>query len=123
MYLRTSVAVLLIIVLIFQSCVAYQKTMVRMEEAENMGRSKAITVHGTKVVLKNIEYIDGAYYGENFKKQKTLLDSAQISAIYLKDVKKSKRQSLAIIGVIATPILFIGIQYLIFLLGDGHDHM
>ncbi|MEN8251395.1 MAG: hypothetical protein ABFS32_20870 [Bacteroidota bacterium] len=97
--------------------------MVRMEEAENMGRSKAITVHGTKVVLKNIEYIDGAYYGENFKKQKTLLDSAQISAIYLKDVKKSKRQSLAIIGVIATPILFIGIQYLIFLLGDGHDHM
>ena len=94
-----------------------------MEEAENMGRSKAITTLQTKIVFKNIEYIDGSYYGENFKKQKILIDSAQISAIYLKDVKKSKRQSIATVIVIAVPIVFIGIQFIIFALGDGHDHM
>jgi PBP1b-binding outer membrane lipoprotein LpoB len=58
------VSILLIFVLMLQSCAVYQKTAVSLDEAAASKRKVLITkTDGAKLKLKKVEQIDGKYYG------------------------------------------------------------
>lgn len=58
------VSILLIFVLMLQSCAVYQKTAVSLDEAAASKRKVLITkTDGVKLKLKKVEQIDGKYYG------------------------------------------------------------
>ena len=95
---------LLIILMLFQSCVAYHKSSIPISDAQDRGKVKVVTKRGTNYEFKNIEYKDDAYYG-NTKDDIVLIDTASISAIYLKNVKKSNWQTI-ILSVSVGLVLF-----------------
>ncbi|MBG6109441.1 hypothetical protein IWX84_000296 [Flavobacterium sp. CG_9.10] len=58
------VCVLLIFVLLMQSCAIYQKTSVSLDDAVASNRKVLITkTDGAKLKLKRVELTDGKYYG------------------------------------------------------------
>lgn len=58
------VCVLLIFVMMLQSCAVYQKTSVSLDEAASADRKVLVVkTDNTKLKFKKIEQIDGVYYG------------------------------------------------------------
>ena len=111
---------MLLAVILLQSCVAYQKTPVSLKEAENMGKAKVVfTSDSTKKWLtseqilypKNIISKEDAYFIEKGK-HSVPLDTAAVQSVYLKDVKKSKRQTIA---AIILPVVLIPVGFILFL--------
>lgn len=90
--------------LLFQSCVAYQKTSVSLNEAHDRGKVKVSTFIGEDIKCKNINMQDDIYYGLSGKNE-IKLSPDQIKAIYLKDIKKSKTQTIILIS----PIIILGV--------------
>ena len=92
--MKKSVSILLLVSLLFQSCVVYQKTSVSFNEAIDNGNVKVVDALGTHK-YKSIELSDSIYYGFskdiNNDEKKTPIDTAAITAVYLKDIKKSKK--------------------------------
>lgn len=93
--------------MLFQNCVAYQNTAIPINEAQNRGKTKIVNNIGTKYMFNNIEFVDGAYYGYNGN-ETLLIDTSTISAIYLKDLKKSTRQSIILGVCIGVGVLILG---------------
>ena len=58
--------------LLLQSCVAYQKTSVSLQEAAYEGKVRLIGTGGNVYEMRNIEMQDGNYYGF-IGKEKTLI--------------------------------------------------
>ena len=80
-----------------QSCVAYQRSTVSINEAYNKGRVRVTTTQGNKVRFSEILIKDNNYYGLRGTKL-TRLDNGQILAIQLQDMKKSKSQTIGLIA-------------------------
>jgi len=89
---KQSITIVLLVTILLQSCVAYQKTSVSIDEANMTGEVKIMTTKGEKIKLKNIELEEGIYYGFDGKNE-VRLDPDQISSIYLKDHEKSRKQT------------------------------
>ena len=102
-----SIILLLLAALLLQSCIAYQKTPVSLKEAENAGKVKVVTAVDKKLTLKNIKLQGEVYYAEGGKHENMVLDSAQIKAVFLKDLKKSKRRTWITTLGIGIPILLL----------------
>ena len=91
--------------MLLQSCVAYQKTSVSLNEATNRGKVKIVDTHGSAYHLQNVEMKDSIYYA-SIKGKQTILYEAQIASIYLHDKKKS---TWITIIVVATPLLIFSL--------------
>ena len=109
--MKKSISIFLLVIILLQSCVAYQKTSVSLDEATNTGKVKLIDTHGRVYQIINIEMQDSVYYGF-IAKEKTVLYEAQFSGIYLQDKKKSKTQTI-IFTVSMYAILTVGLGLLI----------
>ena len=110
--MKKSISVLLLVIMLLQSCVAYQKTSVSLNEATDRGRVLLIDTHGSAYHLQNIEMEDSIHYGM-IAKEKTIIYEAQFSSIYLQDKKKSKTQKIivlvslgALLGVMGVAVIF-----------------
>jgi len=103
------ISIALLATILLQSCVAYQKTSISLDEAKNKGKVKVMRRTGNYSKFKNIHMEDGVYYG-NINNKEVLLKVSQFSAIYLEDKEKSKKQTIKLaVGIVVT----IGIFFLI----------
>ncbi len=118
------------LLIVFQSCVVYQKTPVSIQKAYNQGKAKISITHTTDVTYnngvvkaaksnadlyyKNIILEDGFYYGI-YENRKIKIDTTAVLAIYLKDIEKSKKSTWQLF-TIGIPVVFIvfGIYFLLF---------
>ena len=94
--IKKTIPYLLLVLMFTQSCVVYQKTPVPIDQAYNKGKVKVVTTPGSKYVFKNIVLEDETYSGIEGK-NKINIDTAQVAAIYLKDIKKSKTRTIILI--------------------------
>ena len=90
--MKKSISIFLLATILLQSCVAYQKTSVSLNEAQNQGKIKVATTYGTLMEFKNIYQKDSIYYGVAGT-QEIRLDTTQVSAVYLQDIQESKKQT------------------------------
>ena len=82
-----SIYVVLIAMILTQSCAVYQKTPVTLSEASfSQTRVKVINTSGDKVSYKKIIAEDSLYYGIAGR-EKVKLTPARINSIYLKEAK------------------------------------
>ena len=108
--MKRQIAIFILVNILLQSCVVYQDTSVSLNDAQNQGRVKVTTTYGNDLTLINIDFRDSVYYGDYGKSQDEIsLDSAQISSIYLQDVRRSKNQTtITIVSlVIGIPLIVI----------------
>ena len=94
---RQTISILLLAIILMQSCVAYQNSTVSIDQAFNKGRVRITTTQGNKVRFSEILIKDNNYYGLRGTKL-TRLDNGQILAIQLQDMKKSKSQTIGLIA-------------------------
>ena len=102
--MKKVISIALLATIMLQSCVVYQNTSVSLNEAQDKGRVKVATTYGTQMEFINMYSKDSLYYGAT-KIQDIRLDTAQISNIYLKDIKKSKTRTILL--AISPAIVFI----------------
>jgi PBP1b-binding outer membrane lipoprotein LpoB len=102
------VCVLLIFVLMLQSCAVYQKTAVSLDEAVTSKRKVLITTtDGAKLKLKKVEQIEGKYFGIvklDSKTEKIILIENDIRTIR---ILNKTATTLSNIGIIAGSTLVI----------------
>ena len=103
------VCVLLIFVLLLQSCASYHKSPVSIEEAVTSNNKVLVfTNNDTKLKLKKIELIDGKYYGisedADRKIKRIPLNESDIKAIRVLDKSAS---TWGTIGIVAGSLLVI----------------
>lgn len=104
--MKKHISIVLLATILLQSCVAYQKTSVSLEQAHNKGNVKMVDMNGHKHRIKNIEMKDSIYYA--FIDEKRIrLHETQISSIYLQDKKKSNTQT-TFFWVTFSAILLVG---------------
>ena len=108
--MKKSIHIGLIAVLFIQSCVVYQKTSVPFDQAIDNGEAKVQNIKGKEAKYKNIKLENNDYYGIKGQKE-VLLDTLLVSNVYLKDIKKSKQQTIVNIGSVGLGIAI----YVIFL--------
>jgi hypothetical protein len=80
----------LLLFILFQSCVVYQKTPVSFEDAINKKKAKLITTNGREIILQNIIKEDSIYYGVLID-QRVPLPPEQIQSIYLEDINRTAK--------------------------------
>lgn len=97
-------------ILVVQSCTVYKKTGVPISLAYDKGEAKVKNLEAKEVKYQNIKLENNAYYGIKGK-QEVILDTLLISNVYLKDIKKSKQQTILNIGSVGLGIAI----YVIFL--------
>ena len=112
--MKKSISIVLLVTILLQSCVAYQKTSVSLNEAhDSKGMVKVTDTRGESFVFNYIELRDSIYYGTN-KEVTIRLETSQITGIYLKDNNKSKTQtvifwiSFSVLLVAGMMALFVG---------------
>ena len=103
------VCVLLIFVVLLQSCAAYHKTPVSIEDAVTSNNKVLVfTNNDAKLKLKKIELIDGKYYGisedADRKIKRIPLNESDIKAIRVLDKSAS---TWGTIGIVAGSLLVI----------------
>ena len=111
---------LLIFIVIGQSCAVYQDLPVSLSEAHNQGKGKLVYKAGDLIKFQNIMQEDSvSYFVLNRERKKNLngeyewsdtrinLDSATISVILLKDIKKSRKKTtlFVVVGIPAAWVL------------------
>ena len=117
---------LVLIVVLFQSCVVYNKTSVPLSKAVGQGKVKITAIDGQLYKFKNIVLYDSVYYGmgrEYISKTtfishegaKTPIDSTKVKSILIKDTRKSKNRT--VIFVLAgIPITYISLGVVVLLI-------
>ena len=100
------ISIVLLATILLQSCVAYQKTSVSINEAFEKGSVKVISTDGGKKKYMNITMEDSIYYGFGTWGW-VRLDTNYISKIYLEDIKKSKKNKSAVIAVTVTVVVLV----------------
>jgi hypothetical protein len=98
--------ILVIASMIFQGCSVYSETSFSIKEAQDQGRVKVVDFANRSFFYDNIELRDSIYYGVN-KKMTSQLRQEQLSGIYLRDTKSSKKATFAAIAVPAGIVYFI----------------
>ena len=123
--MKKSVSILLLAALLFQSCVVYQKTSVSISEATDSGKVMVVDDLGTHK-YKSIELNNGFYYGLNTPDTLTIkmpIYVDKITAIYLKDIKKSKKRTKGLVVGLAfgsVGLVFLGAYIAWVLNGSGY---
>jgi len=123
---KSNAAYLLVILIFMQSCVAYQSAPSTLHNSVDMGPVKIINQAGSVYKFKSVELREGQYIGTGsvYADLKfsitpdgafTALDSTQFNAIYLKDAKRSKRQSVWLGVGITLPVAYLLLGFIIFL--------
>ncbi|MDH5368167.1 MAG: hypothetical protein OEW67_14365 [Cyclobacteriaceae bacterium] len=101
---NTKIVIIIIAVIILQSCSVYNKPSVSIGEATDKGKVKVITNYGSTILFEKIERRDSVYYGfiNNNVKSDSILQifSDDDIAVYTLDAKKSKRRTRILITVI-----------------------
>ena len=97
--MKRQFAIFLLVNILLQSCVVYQKTSVPLESAVEKGKVKLITTTGNKLNFRKIEKVDSIYYG-TLNSIKYHIPPDEVEAIYLIDKKKSKKISLIIVSTV-----------------------
>ena len=89
----TTVAQLLIVLTLLQSCVIYHKNPATLEEAARArNKTKVSNVNGATLKFRYIEYTDGAFFGVNKRfgqSSRTPLTEGEVTEVFLKDTKAS----------------------------------
>ena len=116
--MKKPVSLVLLATILLQSCVAYQKTSVSLNEATNKGKVKLIDANGRVYAALNIEMQDSIYYAL-IKKNKIALVESQYSGIYLEDKKKSKTQTVIFW---ASFVIVVGFGFAL-LLGQAFENL
>ena len=107
-----SISIVLLVTILLQSCVVYQKTSVSLNEAYDRGNVKIKSTNGKNKKYTNIIMEDSIYYGVQDWHNKLPILPASIDSIYLKDKKKSARLIWLIplsVGVGLISLSFIGL--------------
>ena len=102
--MKKSISIVLLATILLQSCVVYQKSPSSIEQAYDKGKVKVVNTVGTNFVFENM-VMDGETYIGLDGKERIKIDTTQVSAIYLKDVKKSKNRT--IFFAISPAIVFV----------------
>lgn len=108
-----NVFILVIVGILSQSCSVYSETTFSIPQACDQGRVKVVDVTKRSFFFDNIERRDSVYYGVS-KKGTTRLQQEQLSGIYLRDTKSSKKATFAAIafpaGIVYVVIGIIDMQ-------------
>ena len=105
--MKKSTSLFLLATILLHSCVAYKNVSVPINEAYEKGNARVVSKLGTKFNFKNIILEDETYLGIKGK-NRIKIDTAQISAIYLKDISKSKRNTILAWSLgIGVPVVFV----------------
>ena len=104
------ISIVLLVTILLQSCVLYQKTPVSISESTNKGKVKIVKTNGEKVALKGMVYDYGTYWGLRkgySKDHRYKIDATQVAEVYLIDKRESRTASiLVVVGiVIAIPLV------------------
>ena len=93
--------------ILLQGCTYYKNVSTTLTDATDKGRVKVITKQNDELVFKKIYIRDSIYYGVRALDH-IQLHPYQISEVYLKDIKKSRKvnwtTTLIIVGI---PIVYI----------------
>jgi ribosomal protein L20A (L18A) len=109
---RLSIYLVLIAIILSQSCAVYQKTPVSLSEASfAQSRVKVINTSGDKISFKKIIAVDSLYYGIAGR-EKIRLAPAQINSIYLIESKSVEGSEIA--NEVIEHIVIEGIVWSIF---------
>jgi len=116
---KTIISIFFLVTILFQSCVVYQKSSVSLDESLNKGKTKIIDKHeirnGLKVIspppkehtFKNIELINGVYYGVSAK-DTIAIDTTVVASVYLRDIKKSNISTIILVAALVPVVVLIG---------------
>ena len=103
---KRTIAYLLTILILSQSCAVYQKTSVPLESAVDKGKVKLISTSGRAHYFAKIEKEDSIYYGRISSDKwsdKLLISPTSVEALYLFDKKESNKLSwvipLSVVGI------------------------
>ena len=117
--MNKSISLFLLVLILSQSCVIYQKNPVSISESTNKGKVKIVRTNGEKVALKSLEYdfLNGTYWGLRkgySKDHRYKIDPTQVTEVYLIDKRDSRTASiiLAIGIVISIPLTLLILFYL-----------
>ena len=109
---KLSIYLVLIAIILSQSCAVYQKTPVSLSEASfAQSRVKVINTSGDKISFKKIIAVDSLYYGIAGR-EKIRLAPAQINSIYLIESKSVEGSEIA--NEVIEHIVIEGIVWSIF---------
>ena len=108
-----SIAKVLAILILFQSCVTvYKSGPLTLEEANDRHiKTKVVTKSGEKLKFKNIEFKNGIYYGVKKKKRQIIMIPLDQEAI--REIKIKNRTLSTIANI---PLVFV---YFITVVGAG----
>ncbi len=110
--MKKAISLFLLVLILSQSCVIYQKTPVSISESTNKGKVKIVKTNGEKVALKGMVYDNGTYWGLRkgySKDHEYKIDPAQVAEVYVIDKRDSRTASiiLAVGIVIAIPLALL----------------
>ena len=103
--MKKFISIVLLATILLQSCVAFQKTSVPLNDARNQGLVKVTTTYGKQMEFTNLYIKDSIYYGVT-KTMDLRLDESQILKVYLKDTKKS---TVMTVFAIIIPLMVIAV--------------
>lgn len=114
--MKKHISIILLATILFQSCVAYQKTSVSLNEAYNRGNVKIKSTNGENKKYTNIIMEDSIYYGVQDWQNKLPILPASVDSIYLKDKKKSNLLNslmplFVVVGLISLIYLALTIEF------------
>lgn len=104
-----------------QSCAVYDTSSVTLSQALYQGKVKLIYKNGQEYKFDNIVIIDSVYHGMGIEylsekqyvkheKAKMPIDSASVSSIYIKDIRKSSNRTvLFVLAGIPITYMVLGI--------------
>lgn len=118
-FIKNQVVYSLILLMLFQSCIAYQATPTTLNSAVDKGPVKLVDNEGRIYKFKNVGLKDGIYLGTGNVYSNleyvtrldgglSILDSANFNQVYLKDVDRSQMKSIGLgIGITAFAVLVV----------------
>ena len=110
--MERQIVIFILVNILLQNCVVYQKTSVPIDSAINKGKVKLISTDGRKIHFQKIEKEDSLYYG-TLKSGKWPIPVAEVESIYMIDKKGSN-----ILTWIIVP-LAVGITITIIIVNNG----
>ena len=108
--MKNSTSMLLLAVILLQSCVIYQKTQVPIDQAINVGRVKVINESGMEYKFHNIELEEGIYKGL-LKHESINLFNPDTLELYLKNKSASNWLTVSIL-IPAAIVVSVGLVFL-----------
>lgn len=123
---KNIIFLLSIFLILTQSCVLYNNTSVTLSQALYQGKVKVTDKSGQEYKFDNIVIIDSVYHGMGLEYisetqyvrhegAKTALDSANISSILIKDIRKSSNRTvLLVLGIIPAAYIAVGATFILF---------